>query len=138
MSIYCPLSEALGIKTSISILDIKEEFSDQYYNELPPWNKGLKHTEHTKRLISEKAKGRTSPRKGVVLSEETKRKISETRKGQHAGCKNPMYGRQHSDETRENWSRIRKGRNVGENNPMYGRKHAEEKRQKIREAKVKK
>lgn len=76
---------------------------------------GKKHKKSTKLLISEKAKSRPSPRKGVTLSEETKKKISEKRKGQHAGEKNPMYGKNHSVETKENWSRVRSGKR-----PMNG------------------
>ena len=40
------------------------------------------HSEETKRLISEKKKGKPSNRKGVKLSEETIQKISESNKGQ--------------------------------------------------------
>ncbi len=43
MTIYCPLAEALGIDPGgISILDIEDDFYDQYGNNLPPWNKGKK------------------------------------------------------------------------------------------------
>jgi hypothetical protein len=44
--------------------------------------KGKKHTEETKKIISEKAKGRVAPNKGKPHSEETKRKIREKRKQQ--------------------------------------------------------
>ena len=46
--------------------------------------KGKKHTEETKKIISEKTKGRVAPNKGKPHSEETKRKISEKRKQQCA------------------------------------------------------
>jgi len=44
-----------------------------------PWNKGLKHSEETKKKLSESAKKR-KPRKGFKHTDETKRKISETKK----------------------------------------------------------
>jgi len=44
--------------------------------------KGKNHTEETKKIISEKAKGRVAPNKGKPHSEETKRKIREKRKQQ--------------------------------------------------------
>ena len=138
MTIYCPLSEALDIETTISILDIEDGFYNIYGDNLPPWNKGIEHTEETKKLISEKAKGRPSPRKGIILSDEIKKKISDSRKGQHSGSNNPMYGRKHSDETKKSWSELRKGQFCGDNNPMFGRKHSEETKRKIREAKAKK
>lgn len=75
---------------------------------------GKKQSESAKMKISEKAKTRPSPRKGVVLSEETKKKISESRKGQHSGSKNPMYGKHHSEETRKRWSAFRKGKRAVE------------------------
>ena len=52
---------------------------------------GKKHTEETKRILSEKAKGRIGYWKGKKLSLETKKKISRN----HKNCKgknNPMYG----------------------------------------------
>ena len=137
MPIYCPLCERLGIEATVSIYDIEDGFYDSYGGPLPPWNKGIPHTEETKRLISEKAKLRPSSRKGAILSDETKRKISESKKGQNSGSNNPMYGRKHSDETKEKWSNLRKGQFSGSNNPMFGRKLSEETKQKIREAKKK-
>jgi hypothetical protein len=137
MSIYCPLAEALGISTTVSILDIEDGFFDCYGNHLPPWNKGIPHTEETKRLISEKAKLRPSSRKGAILSEETKRKISEAKKNQNSGINNPMFDRKHTDETKKAWSLLRKGQNKGKNNPMFGKKHSEETKRKISEAKTK-
>jgi hypothetical protein len=45
---------------------------------------GKKHAEETRKIISEKTKGRDAPNKGKPHSEETKRKISEKRKQQCA------------------------------------------------------
>lgn len=47
---------------------------------------GVHHTEEAKRKMSESAKRRPSPRKGVKLSEETKQKISESHKGKYRGA----------------------------------------------------
>ena len=44
-----------------------------------PWNKGIKHSEETRKKLSESAKKR-KPRKGFKHSEETKKKISDTKK----------------------------------------------------------
>jgi hypothetical protein len=71
---------------------------------------GKKQTEDTRKLISDRARGRTSSRKGAVLSDETKRKISESRKGKYGGENNPMFGKKHSEDTRHNWSIMRKGK----------------------------
>ena len=67
----------------------------------------------------------------IKHSEETKRKISEATKGE----KNPFYGKKHSEETRKHWSEIRTGNygrpcseetkkkisesKLGEKNPMW-------------------
>ena len=42
MSIYCPLAEALGIETSVSILDLGYRQYDEKGKLIPPWNKGKK------------------------------------------------------------------------------------------------
>ena len=44
---------------------------------------GYKHSEETKKKISEKLKGRKSPAQGKKMSEETKAKISNSHKGRH-------------------------------------------------------
>lgn len=51
---------------------------------------GKKHTDEALAKMSAKAKGKPSPRKGVVLSEETKKKVSESLKRYHAN-KADMY-----------------------------------------------
>lgn len=61
---------------------------------------GYKHSDETKRKISESGKGKTAWNKGLpgtwvgkTHSEESKRKISISKKGQSAGEKNPMFGK---------------------------------------------
>lgn len=56
----------------------------------------MKHTEETKKRISETLKGRISPMKGRTLSDEHKRKISESGKGNKRGL-----GKKHSQETKD-------------------------------------
>ncbi len=82
---------------------------------------GFRHTEETKRKMSESRKGRH-------LSEETRQKMSEANKGRPAWNK----GKHLSEEQKKHLSEI----NTGSNNPNYGRhyKHSEETRQKISEA----
>ena len=87
---------------------------------------GYKHTEESKRKISEALKGENNPNYGKTLSKETRKKISETLKGEN----HQMYGKTHSEETKKKMSEALKG----ENNPMLGKKHSKEARKKISEA----
>lgn len=58
---------------------------------------GKRHSEETKRKMSEARKGRVSNRKGVKLSEETKRKMRKAAIGKHSGEKNGMFGGKYHD-----------------------------------------
>lgn len=81
---------------------------------------GKKHTNETRKKMSESSKGNQNCL-GRVLSEETKFKISESNKG-----------KKHTDETRKKISENH--HNVsGEKNPMYGKKHSPETIEKIRQ-----
>jgi hypothetical protein len=104
MSIYCPLSEAIGIEFDPA--PGAKAASQHYYDEtVPSPFKGQKHTEETKKQISNSHKGKTFSTEtlekmrlaklGKKLSDETKRKMSENRKGE----KNGFYGKKHSQET---------------------------------------
>ena len=69
---------------------------------------GYKHSDETKRKISESGKGKTAWNKGLpgtwvgkTHSEESKRKISISKKGLSAGEKNPMFGK--SAVARRKW-----------------------------------
>lgn len=80
MSIYCPFAEFLGIQTSISILDIRDDYDYARENAMVPGiRKGVLHTDDTKKLMSEKRKGR-KPMLGKKHSEETKEKMRLSRK----------------------------------------------------------
>ena len=51
---------------------------EEFRNNASHCFKGKKHSEEARRKMSERAKGRKSPRKGCKLSDETKQKISES------------------------------------------------------------
>lgn len=78
--------------------------------------KGKKHSEETKRKMSESRKGENNSMYGKrrVMSEETRKKMSDSHKGKPSG----MKGKTLSDETKKLLSEKRKGKN----NPMYGKK----------------
>ena len=80
---------------------------------------GYRHTEETKKRISE-------ANKGYKHTEEAKRKMSEAMKGiNHKGEKNPMFGKHHSEETKGKISEAGKGDKRLYKNPMSekGRKN---------------
>lgn len=94
------------------------------YNKANGGSSNGKHTEETKRIISEKAKKRfenpeNNPNYGKHRSEETKKKISEK-----------AIGRKHTEEAKQKMSKQR----AGKNNVMYGKTHTEEAKEKIAKA----
>ena len=85
---------------------------------------------------------------GYKHTEESKRKMSEAKKGKYDGENNPMYGKTFSKEHRRKISESQKGKTLseehkrkisetisGENHPWYGKKHTEETKRKMSEAK---
>lgn len=96
-------------------------------------NKGYRHDEEFKRLLSSRMcgkgnhmygvsiKGESSHMYGRHLSDETKRKISESRK-KYVGENSPRYGAKLSEETKEKIRKAHIGKSglKGESNPMYG------------------
>jgi G:T-mismatch repair DNA endonuclease (very short patch repair protein) len=105
-----------------------------------PHNLGKKHSEETRKKLSEALKGRSVWNKGKtgIYSEETRRKMSEIRKGKK---RKPF-----SKETKKRMSQARKGikfsqehmrnltisRRKRTDKPMLGKKHSEETRRKLR------
>ena len=93
--------------------------------------KGKKHTEESRKKISEKAKKRKK-RTGYKHSEETKLKISNLHKGKKCDY---LVGRKLSEETRLKISNSVSQSILGERNPFFGKKHSEETKIKISEKK---
>ena len=93
------------------ILDNPQDDSDAEICNDGQWmdRTGLKHSEETKRQISEtlKSMGHRPPSNiGRIHSEETKKKLSEMRKGE----KNAFYGKSHTSEARKKISDAAKKR----------------------------
>lgn len=140
-----------NIKPELMIVDIVSEdewafweiFYISYFNDLgvrltngtiggdqPPSTKGRKHTEESKRKMSEakkgkkipwlnnekertqehkdnlskSLKGRVSVNKGKTFSDEYRKKLSDTHIGLYVGEKHPMYGKHHTEETKNKLS----------------------------------
>ena len=104
MSIYDPLSEALGIEPMNNPTYLKIEINDQeIISEYRSVWTGKKHTEESKELIRQKALGR---------------KRTEEWKISHSKM---MTGKKHSLE-----SRLKRSVKLsGSKNPMFGKKHTE-------------
>jgi hypothetical protein len=115
--------EDLGLGKLVNLTDggdgaIGAIVTEKQKKHLSILNKGKKHTEETKKKMSESRKGKVW-NCGKKMSDETKRKLSIV----HTGKK-------YSQE-RINQMKITFG---GENNPMYGIKASEETRKKISES----
>ena len=89
-----------------------------------------KHSEETRKKLSEAHKGEKHHMYGKHPSEETRKKISESNKGKHTGENNPMFGKHPSEETRKKLSEAHKG----EKHPMFGKHHSDESRNKMSNA----
>ena len=64
-------------------------------------------------------------------SEETKRKMSQWAKNRLSKPENhPLYGKTHSEASRKKMSESHKGKQVGEDNPFFGKHHSDESVQK--------
>ena len=91
---------------------------------------GYKHSEESRKKMSESQKGKVPWNKGKinVYSEETRKRMSEVKKGKAPWNKGKINV--YSEETRKKMSKSKKG----ENHPMYGKTHSEETRKKISES----
>jgi len=110
---------------------------------------GKKHTEETRKLMSNSRSGEKNPmygirgennpnygrkrddlvainksRAGRIVEESSKEKLRKKRMGEN----NPMYGRKHTEESKKKMARF------GKDNPSYGKKISEETRQKLKDA----
>ena len=116
---------------------------------------GKRHSEETKRIISEKIKEiqklpENNPWYGKHPTEEMRQKmsVSQTKrfsrpeerekmslalKGKMVGENHPWYGKKHSQEARKKMSEKAKEKlSNPQNHPMYGRHHSEDTKEKIR------
>jgi group I intron endonuclease len=121
----CDTWEILGIMETFYIIVHKTHWTEGGYN--LTWGNdgisyGFKHSEKTKRKMSESRKGELNHQYGKHLSEETKRKLSDRNKGKiisketkrklsenHAKA---MLGKHHSEESKQKMSASLKGRSV--------------------------
>ena len=102
---------------------------------------GKKHSEETKKKLSDSHKGKPSPNKGKPMSEEQKKKISESKKNisdetrkkmseSHKGKPAPNKGKPMSEETKKKLSESHKGQIP----PNKGKPHSEESKKKMSES----
>lgn len=78
---------------------------------------GKKHSEETRKKMSEAKKGRPSPRKGAIMSVEARKKMSEARKGKPSTFK----GKHFSEESKKRLSEAHKGKMTGADHPRARR-----------------
>lgn len=100
---------------------------------------GFKHTEESKRIISEKAKLRG----GHPHTEEHKKYMSDVMKGKNKnfGEDNNFYGKKHKDDSKIKMSNAKKGVKLSEEHKdkinCKGRKLSDETKEKIRQSNIK-
>lgn len=86
----------------------QSEIMKEYYKTHKPTFLGRKHSEETKKKMSQKAMGRISPFKGKKMSEEQRKRQSENMKGKYIGVLNPNYGNKWNEKQRKHLSEIKK------------------------------
>lgn len=129
----CNSENELIEKEEYWIMSLNAVESDEFYNlTYSGYKRGLtgyKHSEETKRKISESERGEKNPFYGKDMS----------------GENNPFYGKKHTEETRKKMSKNHvdvSGENNpnygkrGELSPLFGRHHSEETKEKIRQGNI--
>jgi hypothetical protein len=90
--------------------------SEENKKKISQANRGHRHTEETKKRMSERVSGKNNPLFGKHHSAETRRKISEAHKGKHISeehkrkLNGSWIGKHHSIESRKKISEASKGR----------------------------
>lgn len=110
--------------------------SDETRKKMVASHTGMRHSEETKRKISEGNKGKIMPpisdetrrkqsisRTGLHRTEDTRKRISESKMGKN----NPRFGVPITDETRKRLSDAQ----TGQNNGFFGKSHSEDTRREI-------
>lgn len=97
-------------------------------------SKGYRHSEETKRKMSETRRGKNNPNYGKKHSEESKKLMSQNRKGKCVGTNNPNYGKPKTANIKLKISKALKGKYKGEKSPHYGKPKSAEHRRKISES----
>lgn len=92
------------------------KLSEETKKRLSDINKGKRHTEESRRKMSESRKGENAYWYGKKMSDEMRRKLSETKKGTNSGADSYWYGKKMPDEARRKMSENHYDTN-GANNP---------------------
>ena len=95
---------------------------------------GMYYNRPAEELIFLTVKEHNAFKKGRRHSEETRKKMSEAKKGKYIGEKHPMYGKHPSEETRKKMSEAKKGKYIGEKHPVYGKHLSEVHKNKLSDA----
>jgi hypothetical protein len=89
---------------------VNESFYNRSKQTSIGWDRaGVKHSDDTRALISQRALGRVSPRRGATHSEEAKLRMRQNH-GDCTGANNNMFGKNHSDESKKLMSLRQKNR----------------------------
>jgi len=114
------IEEGLAVKKEIEFIKLYKSFRQCEANHTNGGKgiSGHKHSEESKKKMSESMKGR-------IISDEHKLKIGEAAKGNRYNL-----GRKHTEETKKRRRELIKG-----NNPMLGKKHTNATKKKMRDTK---
>lgn len=93
-----------GWKPTREQIESQRKWLIEYYKIHPNPFQGKKHSEETRKFLSEQAKKRTgvkAQRYGKVFTEEQRKKLSDYAKRKRSGENNPFYGKKHSEESKK-------------------------------------